>query len=197
VFNRIILPELEPSFPVVAKNVTVAVGHQKLVDDASLRVDPGEFVAVMGPSGSGKSSLINVLCNLTADKKPPSGEMWYGDPNNGGVEIYTHPQLQTLRARRRFVGQHVGFVPQLPMLRPELTVDQNIRRILDYKRLPYDAAYIGGLAVLLGMADKMNKSSRVLSGGEKQRAGIIVGMAHNPSVLVMDEPTSDYSCSNP
>jgi ABC-type lipoprotein export system ATPase subunit len=186
--GRVSVPEIQTPFAIEARGLSVVVDEVTLVGNIDFRVAPGEFVAIKGPSGSGKTTSGNAFYNLTIGKEPPTaGEVWYGDPEDGGVEIYS--QL-SLRERRIFTGQHVGYVPQMPMLWPELTVAQNISRVLAYKRVAYDTAYIGGIAVLLGIQDKMHQESGVLSGGEKQRASIIAALAHNPSALIMDEPTA-------
>jgi ABC-type lipoprotein export system ATPase subunit len=186
-FKRTAIPTFEAPFAIEARNLGIVIDGRPLVQDVNLRIEPCEYVALKGPSGSGKSLTATALYDLTVDNKPPIGEVWYGDPDNGGIDIYKGLDDE---ARTEFVGHHVGFVSQSALLDPKLTMDQIIRRILAYKDEPYDAKHVAGMVALLGMSSKMHEKTGALSGGEKQRGSIILALAHKPLALIMDEPTS-------
>lgn len=148
----------------------------RALDEANLRVERGEFVAVVGPSGSGKSSLLAVAGALTA-------------PTSGTVRVHGR-DLATLSrsAHTRFRLSDIGFVFQSGNLIPALTVADQLRLMhrldggRDFDPMP--------LLEHVGMAHKADRRPHELSGGEKQRVGIARALVNSPSLLLIDEPTS-------
>ncbi len=147
-----------------------------------LRVDPGEFVAVVGKSGSGKSTLLNMLTGIDY---PTEGEAMVG-----GTEIRRLDQGQMAEWR----GRHMGIVFQFFQLLPTLTLAENVMLPMDLS-----GVYLPGerreRALLrleqVGIAGDADKFPTAVSGGHQQRAAIARALANDPPILVADEPTGN------
>jgi putative ABC transport system ATP-binding protein len=168
-----------------AENLSLVLGDGtseiKALDDVSIEVAAGELVIVLGPSGAGKSSLLAVCGGL---RTPTSGRVWIDD-----TEITQLSPAQLTEVRRR----RIGFVFQQSNLVPALTaMDQLLLLVHMSGRKPADADRKRALALLdeVGMADKKDRRSGQLSGGERQRVGIARAFMSEPSLLLVDEPTS-------
>ena len=140
----------------------------------------GEYVALFGRSGSGKTSLLNLLGGLDL---PSSGEILIGDVN-----------LTRLDEHRRtlFRRHHIGFVYQFFNLLPTLTVAENILLPLELNGAP-ESARRSALALLeeLGLGDRADTYPDRLSGGEQQRVALVRALAHDPGLILADEPTGN------
>lgn len=147
------------------------------LDKVSLTVEPGEFVAILGPSGSGKSSLLAVAGGLTS---PTEGSVTIGD-----VELVGKKNKELSKLRR----ENIGFVFQSSNLVPALTS-------LDQLKLPATFGKFSDtrdpleLLQQVGMEHKADKRPHQLSGGERQRVGIARALVVRPQVLLVDEPTA-------
>jgi len=155
--------------------------RQKVVlDDVSLSVAGGEFVAIIGPNGSGKSTLLRCLGRLL---RPLSGTVTLGGQPVFDIEPRTF-------ARR------VAFVPQGPLAPPDLVVEELVwrgrfpHRGLFGRRLGHDRAMVERAMVLADIAHLRGHAIGTLSGGERQRAFIALALAQEPSLLLLDEPTT-------
>jgi putative ABC transport system ATP-binding protein len=147
----------------------------------SLRIDPGEYVAVVGPSGSGKSTLMHLLGCLD---RPTSGVLRVGDRD---VATLGDGELATLRNRT------IGFVFQFHQLLPDFTALENVilpGRIAgsEPKRLLVRAQ---DLLAEVGLAERMEHFPNQLSGGERQRVAICRALMLEPPLLLADEPTGN------
>lgn len=163
-------------------------GGQQLTVLKSLNLDvrSGESVALRGRSGSGKSTLLNLISGIDA---PESGKVWLGGQELTGM---------TERARTLFRRQHIGFVYQSFNLVPTLTVADNIRFILELNRWDRQTAD-ARVASLLESVDLLERSESypdVLSGGEQQRVALARAIAHQPMLLLADEPTGNLDDSS-
>jgi lipoprotein-releasing system ATP-binding protein len=153
-----------------------------LVNDVSLEIPRGEFVTIMGPSGSGKSSLLYLLGLLDV---PTSGRIWLDGED---TSAYGEDEL----ANRRL--EKLGFVFQFHFLLAEFTVLENVllpmRRL---GRLAPAAADARGRELLtrLGVGDQAAKRPSQLSGGQRQRVAIARALANDPLVILADEPTGN------
>ncbi|WIV53997.1 ABC transporter ATP-binding protein [Amycolatopsis nalaikhensis] len=145
--------------------------------DVHLTLRPGEFVAVVGPSGSGKSSLLAVAGALVA---PTSGSV-----RIGGVD------LAGLNARRltRLRRDHLGFVFQSGNLVPALTAVDQLRLPLTFGK-GGDRRDPATLLAEVGMSHRADRRPHQLSGGERQRVGIARALVTRPGLLLVDEPTA-------
>ena len=146
----------------------------------NLKVESGDFLAVLGPSGSGKSTLLNLIGALD---KPTEGKLLIE-----GVDVSTLNDNQLAGLRRR-----VGFVFQFFNLIPRFTARENVE-------LSMSIADIGraerrkqaeDLLETVGLKERMNHKPAELSGGEQQRVAIARALANNPRFLLMDEPTGN------
>lgn len=157
-------------------------GDEQIValDDLSLTVSPGELVAVVGTSGSGKSSLLAVAGTL---RRPDSGSV-----RIGGVTVTELP------ARQRSAVRHdlIGFIFQGSNLLASLTAIEQLELVGRIGRTPREATRIRAMTLLeeVGLAAKAGRRPGQLSGGERQRVGIARALMADPAVLLVDEPTS-------
>jgi putative ABC transport system ATP-binding protein len=146
----------------------------------NLKVESGDFLAILGPSGSGKSTLLNLIGALD---KPTEGKLLIE-----GVDVSTLNDNQLTDLRRR-----VGFVFQFFNLIPRFTARENIElsmSIADVSK-PERRKRAEGLLETVGLKERMNHKPAELSGGEQQRVAIARALANNPRFLLMDEPTGN------
>lgn len=151
--------------------------------DVTVSLEPGAFYGIMGPSGSGKSSLLYILSAL---KPPTEGTARFGD------FVYGRHAAAEVNGLRR---TKFGFVFQQPFLLPYLTALENIALAADR---PDRAARERAMLLLqdLGMDGLENKLPSQLSGGEKQRVSIVRAMMNDPEVIFADEPTAALDHAN-
>lgn len=150
--------------------------------DVNMQVAPGEVVGLIGPSGSGKSSLLKCLGAVT---DPTAGRMTLG-----GQTIYDNGwQVRDLRALRR---DKIGFVFQAPYLIPFLDVTDNVALPPMLAGLPNGQARARALELLraLDVQHRARAMPAQLSGGEQQRVAIARGLVNRPPVILADEPTA-------
>lgn len=148
----------------------------RALDEVSLTVQPGEFLAIVGPSGSGKSSLLAIAGALS---RPDSGTVRVHGTDLAGL---------SKSATTRFRLRNIGFVFQSGNLLPSLTATDQLRlagRLAGNRRV--DAASLLGA---VGMEHRAGHRPGELSGGERQRVGIARALVNDPSLLLVDEPTA-------
>ncbi len=151
----------------------------KAVDEISFCVARGEFVVVVGPSGAGKTTVLNILGGMDT---ATSGSVLVD-----GEDIAKYNARQLTGYRR----EDIGFVFQFYNLVPNLTALENVELALQICKDPLDAATV---LTEVGLADRMKNFPAQLSGGEQQRVSIARALAKNPKLLLCDEPTGalDY-----
>ena len=149
--------------------------------DLHLRVNSGEFLALMGPSGSGKSTLLNLIGGLD---RPSKGLVSIGGEHVDGL---SDRRLAEWRAR------HIGFVFQLYNLLPVLTAERNVELplLLTHLSKAERNLHVQTALAMVGLSDRARHFPRQLSGGEQQRVGIARGIVTDPTLLLCDEPTGD------
>ncbi len=166
----------------VSKSYVNGQISQPVLFDISLSISAGEFVAIVGPSGNGKSTLLNLLTGID-------------HPTQGQVDICGSP-LHKLKEEQLSVwrGTNVGIVFQFFQLLPSLSLLQNIILPMDFlankpKRQRLERAKY--LLELVGLADQAQQLPSQVSGGQQQRAAIARALANDPQLIVADEPTGN------
>lgn len=154
------------------------------VKDVNLSINEGEFVAIVGASGGGKSTLLHLLGGLD---KPTSGKVFIN-----GKDIYDMKNDELAIFRRR----NIGFVFQFFNLIPMLTVRENIELPFGLDGAKVETKDLEHLAAQLGLLDRLNHYPNQLSGGEQQRASIGRALAYKPSIVLADEPTGNLDKKN-
>ena len=149
--------------------------------DVTLRIEPGEYVAVMGPSGSGKSTLLNIIGLLDT---PTSGTYLLD-----GEDVTSLPDSRLAAVRSR----KIGFIFQFFHLIPRLTARQNIELPLLLAGVPgrERAERSTRLLESFGLATRQHHRPDELSGGQRQRVAIARAVINEPAVLLADEPTGN------
>ena len=149
------------------------------LDGVSLSIDQGEFVAIVGSSGSGKSTAMNIIGCLDV---PTSGSY-----HLGGVDVSTMDDDQQAEIRNKMLG----FIFQQYNLIPKLSVLENVELPLLYAGVPAEKRRDRAIRSLerVGLADKWKHLPSQLSGGQQQRVSIARALAGSPSVILADEPT--------
>jgi putative ABC transport system ATP-binding protein len=163
----------------VCKTYRKGLEEIRALDSVSLRVEPGEFVAVMGPSGSGKSTLMNILGLLD---RPDFGRYVLNDQ---AVATLTADQLARIR------NEKIGFVFQTFHLLPRTTALENVELPLVYSERN-DTRGLGLRALeRVGLGDRAAHFPGELSGGQQQRVAIARALVQEPDLILADEPTGN------
>jgi putative ABC transport system ATP-binding protein len=149
------------------------------LDGVSLAIDSGEFVAIVGSSGSGKSTAMNIIGCLDVPTR--------GSYHLGGVDVSTMDDDRQAEIRNKMLG----FIFQQYNLIPKLTVLENVELPLLYAGVPAQERRERAVRALerVGLAGKSKNLPSQLSGGQQQRVSIARALAGNPSVILADEPT--------
>lgn len=166
----------------VVKSFPVGDGEVTVLKGLSLDVENGEFISIVGPSGNGKSTLLNMITGID---KPTDGEV-----------IVTGREIHNLSENKlaAWRGEHVGIVFQFFQMLPALSLLQNIMLPMDFankysRREKRERAM--HLLESVGLADQANKLPSMVSGGQQQRAAIARALANDPNLIVADEPTGN------
>jgi len=166
----------------VFKHFPVGDGQVTVLKGVSLDIMPGEFVAIVGPSGNGKSTLLNMMTGID-------------HPSEGQV-IVTGQSVHTMSENELAVwrGEHLGIIFQFFQLLPALSLVKNVMLPMDLvKKTPRRerAERAMNLLAMVGLADQAHKLPSQVSGGQQQRAAIARALANDPPLLVADEPTGN------
>lgn len=156
----------------------------KAIDDVNLKIEKGEFIAIVGPSGSGKSTLLHLLGGVD---NPSSGKIFI-DGND--ISKYTSKELALFRRRK------VGLIYQFYNLIPNLTVRHNIELPLKLDKRKINEDFFLDIVRKLGIADKLDSFPSELSGGQQQRVAIARSLIYSPSLVLADEPTGNLDREN-
>ena len=166
----------------VVKKFRVGNNDVAILKGVSFQVQPGEFLSIVGPSGNGKSTLLNMITGID---RPSSGEI-----------VVTGQRIDRMNEDRlaAWRGDQVGIIFQFFQMLPALSLLSNVMLPMDLagKYKPRErrerAAH---LLELVGLSDQMHKLPSAVSGGQQQRAAIARALANDPALLVADEPTGN------
>jgi ABC-2 type transport system ATP-binding protein len=147
---------------IAAGDVTKRYGRREALRDVSFEARAGEVVAVIGPNGAGKTTLLSILAGLQL-------------PTSGTVS----------RAPRE-----VGWVPQSPAVYAKLSVAENLRLFARLEKVADPDAAVAAMLEQTGLVDRAGDELGTLSGGNRQRVNIAVGLLADPPVVLLDEPSS-------
>ncbi len=150
-------------------------GGVRVVDRLSFTVAPGEIFGLVGPDGAGKTTTLRMLAGVL----PPDA----GTAVVAGCDVVQDPEG---------VKHHISYMPQRFGLYEDLTVDENIRFYADLFGVPHAEreTRAARLLAMAGLADFRDRLARALSGGMKQKLGLVCALVHTPQVLLLDEPTT-------
>jgi ABC-2 type transport system ATP-binding protein len=155
--------ELATAAPVLeASGLVKRYGEREALRDVSIRAGRGELVAVIGPNGAGKTTLLSILAGI---QRPDSGEV-------------------------SRTPAEVGWVPQQPALYGKLTVEENLALFARLERVPDPGATVERMLELTDLRERSGDQVAELSGGNRQRVNIAIGLLARPEVLLLDEPSA-------
>lgn len=156
----------------------------RAIDNVNLKIEKGEFIAIVGPSGSGKSTLLHLLGGVD---NPSSGKIFI-DGND--ISKYSSKELALFRRRK------VGLIYQFYNLIPNLTVRHNIELPLKLDKRKINEEALLDTVRKLGIENKLDSFPSELSGGQQQRVAIARSLIYSPSLVLADEPTGNLDREN-
>lgn len=164
-------------------NLCKSYGNSDIKVDAlkniNLTVNQGEFVAIVGASGSGKSSLLHLLGGVD---QPTSGQVFID-----GIDLYAKSETELALIRRR----KIGFIFQSYNLIPVLSAEENMKLPMLLENSQADDTYVKELLDMLGLMERRHHLPSELSGGQQQRTAIGRALINKPSIILADEPTGN------
>lgn len=151
----------------------------RALDGVSLKIEQGEFTAIVGSSGSGKSTCMNIIGCLDI---PTRGKYFLN-----GHDVSTLDEKELARIRNK----ELGFIFQQYNLIPKLTIEENVELPLIYRKMSAEERHERAIKALerVGLSDRVKKFPSQLSGGQQQRVSIARALAGDPPVILADEPT--------
>ncbi|MCB2197602.1 MAG: ABC transporter ATP-binding protein [Bacteroidetes bacterium] len=169
-----------------AKNITKSYGDVKVLKGIDLEIKKGEIISIVGPSGAGKTTFLQILGTLS---RPDSGQILYDDKN---VSKFKDKQLAAFR------NNNIGFVFQFHHLLPEFTALENVCIPAFIGNIPKDQAEKKAKEILsfLKLDHRIDHKPKELSGGEQQRVAVARALINEPSVIFADEPSGNLDTEN-
>lgn len=155
------------------RQITKLFGKQKALDKVSFEIKKGELVGFLGPNGAGKSTLMKIITGFL----PPDG---------GEVVV----DGQKVESKNLEIRRNIGYLPEHNPLYTDLYVKEFLEITAGFYKLKNSKQRVAEMVQLTGLGDEQHKKIRSLSKGYRQRVGLAQALIHNPSVLILDEPTT-------
>lgn len=155
---------------IALKNIEKKFGKFHVLKNIFLEIQPGKITAIVGPNGSGKTTIIKSILGLV---KPESGDILIDDKSIIGEHLYR---------------KNIGYMPQSASFPENLTVREVIKMIADLRNEEINIE--SNLIEILNLIPEMNKQIKNLSGGNKQKLSAYIALIFNPSIIILDEPTA-------
>ena len=158
---------------VETRNITKLFGKQKALDNVSFSIKKGELVGFLGPNGAGKSTMMKIITGFL--------------PQNSG-DIFLNNQkisFENIEIRR-----NIGYLSEHNPLYTELYIKEYLEITAGFYKIKNKKQRIAEMVELTGLGDEQHKKIRALSKGYRQRVGLAQALIHNPSILILDEPTT-------
>ncbi|MDO8951503.1 MAG: ATP-binding cassette domain-containing protein, partial [Draconibacterium sp.] len=158
---------------VETRHITKLFGKQKALNEVSFSINKGELVGFLGPNGAGKSTMMKIITGfMPAD----SGEVVV----NG----------QKIESKNLEIRKNIGYLPEHNPLYTDLYVKEFLEITAGFYKLKNKKHRVDEMVELTGLGDEQHKKIRALSKGYRQRVGLAQALIHDPSVLILDEPTT-------
>ena len=171
------------------KNLSKSFNNQLVLNNISIEIKKGEFISIVGTSGAGKTTFLNILGTLEEYDKNPKTSILF---NNIEITNMDDNKLSSFRNRE------IGFIFQFHQLLPELTAQENILlpSMIGKRSEKESIKSLKKLSNILKINNILNKKPEFLSGGEKQRVAVARALINSPSILLADEPTGNLDSKN-
>ena len=171
---------------IIAKNITKSYGDLQVLKGIDLTLEKGEIISIVGPSGAGKTTFLQILGTLS---RPDSGEVLYDKVN---ISKLKDRQLASFR------NQNIGFVFQFHHLLPEFTALENVCIPAFINKIPKAQAEKKAKEILefLKLSHRLEHKPKELSGGEQQRVAVARALINDPKVIFADEPSGNLDTQN-
>ncbi len=169
---------------IVAHNINKQLGDVKILKNISLEINAGEIIAIVGPSGAGKTSLLQILGTLSSPDKVPDLSL---EINKIDILNLTENQLSGFR------NQELGFIFQFHELLPEFNAQENIMipAFINGNSIKDVQKRATSLIEQLGLSGRASHKPSELSGGEQQRVAVARALMNDPSIIFADEPSGN------
>jgi len=171
------------------KNLSKSFNNQLVLDNISIEIKKGDFISIVGPSGAGKTTFLNILGTIDEYDKNPKTSILF---NNIDITNLDDDKLSSFR------NKEIGFIFQFHQLLPELTAQENILlpSMIGKRSEKESLDNLMKLSSILEINHILNKKPEFTSGGEKQRVAVARALINSPSILLADEPTGNLDSKN-
>ena len=171
------------------KNLSKSFNNQLVLDNISIEIKKGDFISIVGPSGAGKTTFLNILGTIDEYDKNPKTSILF---NNIDITNLDDDKLSSFR------NKEIGFIFQFHQLLPELTAQENILlpSMIGERSEKESLENLMKLSSILEINHILNKKPEFISGGEKQRVAVARALINSPSILLADEPTGNLDSKN-
>ena len=171
------------------KNLSKSYNNQLILDKISIEIKKGDFISIVGPSGAGKTTFLNIIGTIESYDKNKNTSLLF---NKIDLVKLNDNELSIFR------NKNIGFIFQFHQLLPELSVKENIllpAMIGKFNKIE-SLENLKKLTTILSINNILEKKPEFLSGGEKQRVAVARALINNPSILLADEPTGNLDSEN-